>query len=143
WPGTVVTLDGAGFADSLDGNKVEIGGDAALVMRASAGRLTVLVGERASPGPIRVTVAGVTARAPFDFQVRPWPEPRDAASAGPPVFFHGPQGGTPALGKKDQRVLVLLANPADGPSVDPTTEIAAEMATFADAQRFWREASYL
>lgn len=89
-----------------------------------------------------MTVAGVTASAPFDFQVRPWPELRDAASAGSPVFFHGPRGGTPTLGKKDQRVLVIFANPSDGPPVDPATEIAAEMATFADAQRFWREASY-
>jgi hypothetical protein len=142
WPGTVLTLDGAGFADTLDGNTVTVGGDAALVIRAAANRLTVLIGERARSGPVRVTTGGVTASAPDPFVILPWPEIRDSASHGAPVFFHGPQGGTPALGKKNQPILVVFAEGAGGPAVDVAAEIAAEMATFHDAERFWREATY-
>ena len=90
WPGTIVTIDGQAFADSLDDNQVEIGGDAALVMRASPNRLTVIVGEAAKSGAIRITTGGVTTTASQTFQIRPWPELRDSASSGPPVLFHGP-----------------------------------------------------
>jgi hypothetical protein len=142
WPGTLVTLDGNNFSDTLDGNLVEIGGDSALVVRASTTQLTVLVGEHAISGPIRVTVGASTATAPAPFTIRPWPEIRDSSVGGPPVFFHGPQGGTPAVGKKDQPILAIFTEGAGGPVVNQAAEIAAEMATFKDAERFWREASY-
>jgi hypothetical protein len=142
WPGSLVTLDGAGFADSLDDNHVEIGGDTALIVRVSPMRLTVLVGEAATSGAIRVTTGGITVTAAQPFQVRPWPELRDSASSGPPVFFHGPQRGTPALRRRDQRVLAIFAQGAGGGAVNQAAEIAIEMASFADAERFWREASY-
>jgi hypothetical protein len=67
---------------------------------------------------------------------------RDSAVSGPPVFFHGPQDGTPALGKKNQPVLVIFAEGAGGPAIDIAAETNAEMSTFKDAERFWREASY-
>ena len=142
WPGTLVTLDGIGFGEALDDNIVQIGGVQALVVRASANQLTVLVGEAATSGAIHVSKGSVTATAPQSFQLLPWPELRDAASSGPPVFFHGPQHGTPALHKKNQPVLAVFAQGAGSPPVNQAAEIAAEMATFKDAERFWREASY-
>jgi hypothetical protein len=65
WRGTLLTLDGNGFSDTLDGNLVEIGGDTALVVRASVTQLTVLVGEHATSGPIRVALGGATAMPPI------------------------------------------------------------------------------
>jgi hypothetical protein len=142
WPGTVVTLDGTGFDATLDGNVVEIGGAPTLVMAATAARLTVLVGENATSGAIRVTARGITTTAPQAFEIRAWPDSRDSGASGPPVFFHGPQAGTPALGKKDMRVLVVFASAVGSPAVNIANETAAEMATFASADRFWREATY-
>jgi hypothetical protein len=142
WPGTILTIDGTGFSDSLDGNFVGVGGEAALVVRASATQLVVAAGEHAITGPIQVTVGANTATAPDPFVILPWPEMRDSASSGPPVFFHGPQEGTPGVGKQDQPVLVIFTQAAGDPPVDIAAEINAEMASFKDAERFWREASY-
>ena len=142
WPGSVLTIDGAGFSGSLDGDSVDVGGDPALTMSASPNRLVVLAGEKTKSGPVRVTTGGATGTAPEVFEVRPWPEARDAGSSGPPVFFHGPQDGTPAIGKKDMRVLVIFASAAGSPPVNVAAEIALEMAGFNQADRFWREATY-
>jgi hypothetical protein len=142
WPGTILAIDGIGFSDSLDGNIVSVGGDAALVVRASATQLVIAAGEHATTGPIHVTVGANTATAADPFVILPWPEMRDSASSGPPVFFHGPQEGTPAVGKQDQPVLVIFTQGLGDPPVDITAEISTEMASFKDAERFWREASY-
>ena len=98
--------------------------------------------ENLAAGSIQVTVGANTATAPDPFVILPWPEMRDSASSGPPVFFHGPQEGTPGVGKQDQPVLVIFTQGAGDPPVDIAAEINAEMATFKDAERFWREASH-
>ena len=102
----------------------------------------MLVGEHAASGAIRVTVAGATTTAAQAFEVRPQPDVRDSASAGPPIFYHGPQHGTPAVGRQNQRVLAIFASAAFETPIDMATEIGHEMATFTEAERFWREASY-
>ena len=56
-----------------------------------------MVGEHATNGPIVVSTGGVTVTAPELFTLRPWPDPRDATQLGAPVFFHGPQPGTPKV----------------------------------------------
>jgi hypothetical protein len=142
WPGSILTIEGFGFDDTLDGNAVDIGGDAALVMEASPKLLKVVTGENTKSGLIRVTARGITAIAPALFDVRPWADERDSASSGPPVFFHGPQNGTPSLLKKDMRVLVVFASGAGSPPVSVPAEIASEMATFDSADLFWRQATY-
>src|SRR5207249_12330836 len=58
WPGSLLTLEGSGFAPDLDGNAVVIGGVPALVVRAAPVQLGVLVGEGATAGPIAVRVGG-------------------------------------------------------------------------------------
>ena len=142
WPGSLLTLEGSGFAPDLDGNAVVIGGVPALVVRAAPVQLEVLVGEGATSGPIAVTVGGLTATALHPFALAPWPDVRDGGRDGAPIFFHGPQHGTPAIGKKDQRVLVILAFPTDHVPASQAATRNAEAASFEQARRFWAEASY-
>jgi hypothetical protein len=142
WPGSLLTLEGSGFSPDLDGNAVTVGGVAALVARAAPTQLEVLVGEGATSGPIVVTVGGLTATALQPFAVAPWPDVRDGGRDGAPIFFHGPQHGTPALRKTDQRVLVILTFPTDHVPADKVATQNAETASFDQARRFWAEASY-
>lgn len=145
WPGTVLTVAGAGFASARDDNLVTVGGDRALVLAASTTELRVLAGEGTVTGPIEVkTPAGDVTSADV-FNVQPWPEPDDVTTMGAPVFFHGPQDGTPKLGVADQPVLVVLTYPTDqdpGTPAQRTARRNAEISTFDDARRFWVEATY-
>ena len=80
-----------------------------------------------------------------DFVVQPIPDVRDVALGGPPVFFHGPQPGSPALGVPDQPVLVLFMYPKDHDPGTPAQRAAlrtAEIAKFEVARRYWQEVSY-
>src|SRR3954454_22766910 len=142
WPGTVISVYGTGFSEDLDDNTVDIGGVRALIMEAAATRLRVLVDEHTLTGPVRVSAAGHNATAPEPFTVRPWPELRDVRRSGAPAFFHGPQTGTPAVEKLAQPVLVIFAQGKNEPPVNIAMEVANEMASFHEAERFWREASY-
>jgi hypothetical protein len=142
WPGSLLTIDGSGFGPELDDNLVHVGGVLALVVRATPTRLTVLVGEQATGGPVSVAVAGTIATWAGSFTLRPRPGPHDVAQAGAPAFFHGPQHGTPALRKLNQGVLVILAHAAGQAPANPSSEMFEEIKTFEQAQRFWREASY-
>lgn len=145
WPGTLLTIRGARFAPTRDDNVVSVGGDRALVLTASTTELRVLAGEGTVSGPVRVTTAAGDGTSAAPFNVLPWPELNDVASPGAPAFFHGPQQGSPVLGVADQSVLVVLAYPTDqdpGTASQRTAKRNAEMATFADARRFWVEATY-
>jgi len=145
WPGTTLTINGVGFSPARDDNLVSIGGDRALVIAASDTELRVLAGEGTVTGPVVITTAAGSGTSTDPFTVRPWPEPDDVAASGAPLFFHGPQEGTPAIGMADQPVLVVLAYPTDhdpGTTAQRTVRRSAEEATFADARRFWDEATY-
>ena len=145
WPGTIVTIHGVRFAAARDDNLVTIGGDRALVLTASSTELRVMAGQGTVSGPIKVTTSGGDSTSTSPFTVLPWPAQDNIAVPGAPVFFHGPQSGTPALGVADQPVLVVLAYPTDhdpGTAAQRTAKRNAEMATFADARRFWIEATY-
>src|SRR4051794_31022669 len=144
WPGTRLTIRGLRFSPTRDDNVVSIGGVRALVLTASTTELGVLAGEATTTGPIRVSTPAGDDTSAAPFTVLPWPTPDDVASPGAPLFFHGPQHGTPALGVADQPVLVVLAYPTDqdpGTTAQRTAKRNAEMATFADARRFWVEAT--
>lgn len=142
WPGTVATIFGDGFSGHLDGNNVVIGGANALVLRASSNELEILLGENTSTGPITVTTGVSNATLPHDFHILPDPELEDSSVHGAPATFHGPHHGTPALGARDQRVLLIFCNgKGDAPANIPA-EIAAEMVTYDQANRFWGEATY-
>jgi hypothetical protein len=141
WPGSIVTISGGGFAEGLDDNRVEIGGNDALVLRATSSQLMVLVGEKATDGPVIVETANIVRTAAQSFRLLPPPEDRSVSEAGPPEFFHGPQHGTPALRVQSQRVVAIMTHPRDVP-VPTAADHAAEVASFQDAERFWNEASY-
>ena len=68
-PGTLLTIDGSGFVPTASGNQVRIGGVAAGVVSATAGRLTVTVPLAAQSGPVNVTTARGTVSGPV-FTVR-------------------------------------------------------------------------
>lgn len=142
WPGTLLEIDGDDFAPALDDNEVVVGGERALVLRAAPDHLTVLTAEGTPSGAVEVTVGSSTAVADTPFEIKDPPDVRDSAAAGPPVFFSGPQHGTPKLRVSDQRVLVILAHGLDSPPADPIAERQAEEAGFDDADHFWREASF-
>lgn len=145
WPGTTLNVHGAGFSAARDDNVVTIGGDRALVINASATDLHILAGEGTVTGPVVVTTPVGVATSSQLFTVLPWPEPADVGTPGAPVFFHGPQHGTPRLGVADQPVLVVLTYPTDqdpGTAAQRATKRAAEVNTFTDARRFWVEATY-
>lgn len=144
WPGSIVEISGADFAPARDDNQVIVGGRPALILEASATRLLVVVGEDAASGPISVEVAGTVADG-STFEVLPYPDPADLLTPGAPSFFHGPQYGTPATNKQNQRVLVLPVYPADNaPAIGP---LAPDLLTplrqkFTRTNEYWAAASY-
>lgn len=142
WPGTIVTIVGTGFAEGLDDNDVSIGNVPALVLETSFTSLLVMVGEHATTGPVTVTTGGVTATAPQPFTLRPWPDVRESAEMGAPVFFHGPQPGTPKVRVADQPVLVVLAFPTDAKPANLSDAKFKEVISFTAANQFWLQASY-
>ena len=145
WPGTIVTIEGGGLTAVRDDVTVTIGGARALVITAEPQRLVVLAGEDTVTGPVVVQISSATATSVAPFEVLPRPDVRDLGVAGPPVFFHGPQSGTPALGVADQPVLVVFVYPTDhnpGTPAQRTATLTAERAKFQTARRFWQEASY-
>jgi len=68
-PGTLVTIDGAGFVPIAGGNQIRIGGVTAGVVSADAKRLTATVSLAAQSGAVTVTTARGTASGPT-FTVR-------------------------------------------------------------------------
>ncbi|WP_431955170.1 IPT/TIG domain-containing protein [Nocardia lijiangensis] len=145
WHGSTVQITGKNFAGERDANQVTIGGVPALVLQSGPDRLLVMVGEAATSGAVTVEVAGHTHTASDSFKILEWPDPGKFGEDGPPGFFHGPQHGTPVLGVKDQRVLVILCFPTDHDPGTPSarqTLRASVTAKFDEANRFWKEASY-
>ncbi|MEO5880900.1 MAG: IPT/TIG domain-containing protein [Caldimonas sp.] len=146
WPGSIVTISGSGYSEARDDHVVMIGGARALVFRATPTQLIVVAGEATVSGPIHITVAGLGAvTSTHSFTILPVPDLRDLGVGGPPVFFHGPQPGTPKLGVPDQPVLVVFTYPTDqnpGTAAQRAAQLAGEKGRFEQARRFWQEASY-
>lgn len=145
WPGTIVSLSGEQFGPNRDDNIVVVGGDRALILSASSTELRVLVGENTITGPVSITTSLGTDSSTGSFEVLPYPAVNDVSQAGAPIFYHGPQRGTPQLGVPDQPVLVVLTYPTDqdpGNVAQRMTLRNNEMNAFNDARRFWQEASY-
>jgi hypothetical protein len=146
WPGTIVTIVGSGYADARDDHVVMIGAVRALVITATPTELVVLAGEGTITGPIHVAVAGFPAiSSTQSFTRLPIPDVRNLGVGGPPVFFHGPQPGTPALAIPDQPVLVVFTYPTDqnpGGAAQRAALTASEKGRFEQARQFWQQASY-
>ena len=87
--GADVTLLGTGFAATVAGNQVTMGGAAATVSSASPTQLVVKVPSGANTGPVEVRVGAASARSAQLFQVSaPAAAPR-IASFSPPVVAVG------------------------------------------------------
>ena len=143
WPGSILEITGAGFSSVRDDNVVQVGGDQALVLEASASRLLVLAGRATASGPIGVTVAGTTVTGPTPFTVLPYPAVDDLAADGPPVFIDGPVHGTPRTGVQNQRVLVAFAAPTDHPPGPGGAALRTDlMNRFGQAATYWQQATY-
>src|SRR5579872_1943629 len=65
---TIVTIDGSGFSPNTAGNQVRFNKVDAIVQKASATELTVVVPKAAGTGPMTVQVGGQIATGPkFNF----------------------------------------------------------------------------
>lgn len=145
WPGTIINITGKYFDAARDGNVVKISGEPALVIRASETELMIMAGEKTTAGKISITTSKGTGLSSGDFTILPYPKSDNPGVAGPPIFFHGPQYGTPATGVVDQRVLVMFTYPTDqnpGTPAQRAAERNAEIARFDQARQFWQQASY-
>jgi len=92
-PGSRVDIDGARFSTTREDNTVEVGNRPALVVAATANRLTVVTDAEVTDGPVKVTVGGKTAVGPQDFSVLGYPDPL-AGEDGPPIAFSGAGPGS-------------------------------------------------
>jgi hypothetical protein len=146
WPGTILTIRGAGFSASRDDNEVRIGTERALVIEAVGDTLIVMVGEATTGGAVTVRVGTNSTTAAQSFRLLPRPAYDDISASGAPRFFHGPQNGTPQTNLPNQPVLVLLVHATDQNPDEPGKSRAALrselIANCGQADRWWREASF-
>ena len=146
WPGSIIKIVGNNYTDIRDDHFVTIGGSRALIISAAPTELVVLAGQGTTTGPIQIAVTGKgSVSSAQNFTIFPIPDVRDLGVGGPPVFFHGPQPGTPSLGVADQAVLVIFTYPTDqdpGNAAQRSAIIAGEKGRFEQARQFWQEASY-
>lgn len=145
WGGTIVRITGSRFGVTRDENAVVVGGHPALVLTASVTELRVVTHQATTTGPVVVTVAAGTDTTPGDFVVLGPVDQSEVASSGQPQTFVGPQRGTPTARGLHQKVLGILTFPTDHDPGDPgqrATKKADQVSRFADADRFYQEASF-
>lgn len=142
WPGTIVTITGSNFSSHLDGNTVDVGSVRAVVLKASATKLQVVVGDNAVPGP--VVVKRGTAVATFDspFKIAAYPDITNTSNVGPPLTFHGPSRGTPQPGVPNQPVFVVFCYGNGDAPRHPDAISSDMMSELAKVNRYWSEATY-
>jgi len=146
YAGTLMVIGGSGFAEERHANYVEVGGRPARVIAAEPARLTVITHHQTRTGPVKVTVDGVTATGPRDFDVLAWPKP-GAGDDGPPYSYAGAgTGGAPSAGTVPPtgtaRILVVVCNPTDLVPPNPANTRQDVVDTFADVTTFYDQASY-
>ena len=146
YAGTMVTISGAGFAATREGNTVTFGGTPALVIEASPTELTVLVGSGTDTGAVTVTVTGDTVIGP-EFEILAYPN-AGAGEDGPPISFTGT--GSPAAGESagdipstgTANVLVSIVNPKDQIPPNKATLRQAIIDIWDDVTTFYDQASF-
>jgi len=142
-PGCRVDIDGARFSTTREDNTVEVGNRPALVVAATANRLTVVTDAEVTDGPVKVTVGGKTAVGPQDFSVLGYPDPL-AGEDGPPIAFSG--AGPGSAGDVNPigtvRVLVALVRPNDLTPGNAATTRQAVVDAWDDVRAFYTQASY-
>lgn len=139
--GTVLEITGEGFGLLREDNHVEVGGVPALVFLAEPGHLSVLTDPATATGPVTVTTASGTAKAPDDFVVGGYP---GGEEDGPPVVATGEGDGNlrvlPSTGRL--RVLVCLVNPRDTVPGDPVGARNAVVGSWASVHDYYDQASF-
>lgn len=146
YAGTLIVIAGSGFAEERNANHVEVGGRPARVIAAEPNRLTVITHSQTRTGPVKVTVDGLTASGPREFDVLAWPKP-SSGDDGPPYSYAGAgAGGGPSAGTVPPtgtaRILVVICNPTDLVPPDPVDTRQDVVDTFADVTTFYDQASY-
>jgi M6 family metalloprotease-like protein len=146
YAGTLMVIAGSGLAERRQGNYVEVGGKPARVIAAEPNRLTVITHHQTRTGPVKVTVDGMTASGPHDFEVLAWPRP-SAGEDGPPYSYAGAgAGGAPSAGTVPStgtaRILVVVCNPTDLVPPNPADTRQDVVDTFANVITFYDQASY-
>jgi len=143
YPGSVIDITGSGFAATLDGNTVVIGGQPARVIRATTTTLKVIASLDSHDGPITVATAGNTGTSPNNFKAKPYPKP-GGGEDGPPSYFEGGQnlqpGDLPSTGAL--RVLVVLVNPSDTIPANPANSRTDVVNRWGTVHTFYDQASY-
>ncbi len=143
YPGSVIDIAGSGFAPTLNGNNVKVGGQPARVIRASATDLKVIASLDAQDGPITVETGGNTGTNPDDFKARPYPLP-GSGDDGPPAYFEGganlQPGDLPSTGTV--KVLVSLVNPTDEVPTNPTNARNDVIDKWDSVNEFYDQASF-
>jgi len=143
YPGSVINIIGSGFAETLDGNTVTVGGQPARVLRATNTELKVIASLASKDGPITVTTSGATATSPENFKAKPYPLP-GGGEDGPPSYFEGAQnlqpGDLPSTGTL--RVLVVLVNPADTVPANPVNARNEVVNRWGTVHTYYDQASY-
>jgi M6 family metalloprotease-like protein len=143
---TLMIIAGSGFGAERNTNHVEVGGRPARVIAAEPNRLTVITDHQTRTGPVKVTIAGITATGPRDFDVLAWPKP-STGNDGPPYSYAGiGTGNVPSAGSVPStgtaRILVVTCNPTDLVPPNPAITRQGVVDTFADVTTFYDQASY-
>jgi len=149
--GCAIVITGYGFSEQRAQNVVEIGGRPAYVLDADANRLVVLCDANVATGPVRVTVDGLMANGPRNFELLAWPAP-STGEDGPPYSFSGrslrggPLAGGAAPGDVPPtgvaRVLVVPSYPTDMIPADLAATRQAIVDTFGNVRTYYDQVSY-
>jgi M6 family metalloprotease-like protein len=141
--GTLIEIQGSGFAAARADNHVRVGGVAAWVVTASATRLRVITGVATQSGPVEVEVGGFTGHGPHNFSVSPYPSP-GSTDDGPPILYLGAGAGSaadlPPTGTI--RLLVVPVHAADRVPANPANVHTTITNHFTDAGTYYLQASY-
>ncbi|EFY96433.1 Immunoglobulin-like fold protein [Metarhizium robertsii ARSEF 23] len=142
WPGTIVTITGSNFSSHLDGNTVDVGSVRAVVLKASATKLQVVVGDNAVPGPVVVKRGTAVATFASPFKIAAYLNITNTSNVGPPLTFHGPSRGTPRPGVVNQPVFVVFCH-GKGDAPRRSDAISSDMMSeLANVNRYWSEVAY-
>jgi hypothetical protein len=143
YQGTLIHIEGSGFAEKQTVNKVRIGNVDAIVVESTPTSIDAIVGLNATSGTVEVTVNDETITAADAFTLAPWPGP-GSAEDGPPMFYKGAGAGVlkdlPSTGTI--KVLVVPGYPTD---LVPANQVAVRQAIAAawvEVDKFYRQASY-
>lgn len=150
-PGTVVTIEGFGFAPDAHDNIVEIGGSATRIIDGDDNRIRVVALRHLVSGPIKVTTPAGSAASSSEFKragttLRATPLANSDSKLIEGIDYPFDQHYDMAAQGLDQRILVVLVTPSDIDPEDlaPAGQTAREavLDRLQDANIYFDQASY-